>query len=104
MEKQAYALVKSLKDFRVYIIHSHIIAYVPSNAINDILIQPNLEGRRTKWIVVLLAYDLEIYPTKLIKGQGLEKVMGQSNCEVLGVNLLDSLSDNPVRDEVNQIH
>ena len=33
MEKQAYALVKALKDFRVYILHSHIIAYVPSNVV-----------------------------------------------------------------------
>ena len=29
MEKQAYALVKALKDFRIYLLHSHIITYVP---------------------------------------------------------------------------
>ena len=29
MEKQAYDLVKALNDFRVYILHSHIIAFVP---------------------------------------------------------------------------
>jgi hypothetical protein len=28
MEKQAYALVKALKAFRVYVLHSKIIAYV----------------------------------------------------------------------------
>jgi hypothetical protein len=28
MEKQAFALVKAIKDFRVYILHSHTIAYV----------------------------------------------------------------------------
>ena len=33
MEKQAYALVKYLKYFRVYILHSHIVAYVPSNVL-----------------------------------------------------------------------
>ena len=37
MEKQAYALVKALKEFRVYIRHSHSIVYVPSTAIKDIL-------------------------------------------------------------------
>jgi hypothetical protein len=37
MEKQAYALVKSLKEFRTYIFHSHIITYVPSNSVKDIL-------------------------------------------------------------------
>ena len=30
MEKQAYALVKALKYFRVYILHSDIIAHVPT--------------------------------------------------------------------------
>ena len=67
MEKQAYSLVKYLKYFRVYILHSHIIAYVPRNVVNNILTQPNLEGKREKWIFVLLEYDLEIRPTKLIK-------------------------------------
>jgi hypothetical protein len=33
MEKQAYALVKYLKSFRVYVLHSRLIAYVPSTAI-----------------------------------------------------------------------
>jgi hypothetical protein len=50
MEKQAYALVKSLKAFRVYVLHSKIIAYVPSASMKDILIQPDIDGRRSKWI------------------------------------------------------
>ena len=37
MEKQALALVKALKDFRVYILHSHIIAFVPHTIVKDIL-------------------------------------------------------------------
>ena len=70
MEKQAYALVKALKYFRVYILHSHIIAYIPNIVVKDILSQ-DPDGKRGKWIVVILEYDLEIKPTKLIKGQGL---------------------------------
>jgi hypothetical protein len=42
--------VKSLKAFRVYVLHSKIIAYVPSAAVKDILIQPDIDGRRSKWI------------------------------------------------------
>ena len=38
MEKQAYALVKDLKSFRVYVLRSKIIAYVPSTSVKDILI------------------------------------------------------------------
>ena len=39
MEKQALALVKALKDFRVYILHSYIIAFVPHIVVKDILSQ-----------------------------------------------------------------
>jgi cytoplasmic iron level regulating protein YaaA (DUF328/UPF0246 family) len=38
MEKQAYALVKSLKDFRVYVLHSRVTAYIPSASMKDILV------------------------------------------------------------------
>jgi hypothetical protein len=92
MEKQAYALVKALKDFRIYILHSHIIAHVPSAAVKDILTQPDPEGKRAKWIAVLLEYDLDIKPTKLIKGQGLAKMMTETNWDSLGMNFLSEIS------------
>ena len=76
MEKQAYALIKALKDFRVYILHSHTIAYVPNIVVKDILSQ-DPDGKRGKWIVVILEYDLEIKPTKLIKVQGLAQLMAE---------------------------
>jgi hypothetical protein len=75
MEKQAHALVKDLKDFMTYILHSHVISYVPNNSVKDILTQLDPEGRRDKWIATMLEYDLEIKPTKLIKGQGLVNLM-----------------------------
>ena len=75
MEKQAYSCVKVLKEFRVYILHSHSTVFVPSVAIKDILTQVELDGKRAKWIDTLLEYDIEIRPTKLVKGQGLDKLM-----------------------------
>ena len=68
MEKQAFALVKSIKYPRVYILHSHTIAYVPNAMVKDILTWDNPDGRRGKWIVVILEYDIDIKPTKLVKG------------------------------------
>ena len=53
MEKKACALVKALKDFRVYILHSHIIAFVPHSVVKDILIQ-DPDGKRGKLIAVIL--------------------------------------------------
>ena len=77
IKNQALALVKALKYFRVYILHSHILAYVPNTVVKDILVQIDLEGRRGKWIAALLEYDVEIRPTKLVKGQGLAKLMAE---------------------------
>eukprot|EP00253_Pinus_taeda_P027894 PITA_27894 len=90
MEKQAYALVKAIKDFRIYILYSHVIAYVPSPIVKDILTQENLEGIRGKWIANILEFDIEIKPTKLIKGQGLAKLMSETNFQALDINQLDS--------------
>ena len=90
MEKQAFALVKALKDFRVYILHSHVIAFVPNSVVKDILMQ-DPDGKRGKWIAVILEYDLEIKPTKLIKGQGLARLMAESNFEVLDINVINAL-------------
>ena len=39
IEKQALTLIKELKDFRIYIMHSHTIAYVPNAAVKDVLMQ-----------------------------------------------------------------
>ena len=35
--------------------------------------------------------DLEIKPTKLIKGQGLAKIMDQSNCDALSLHMIIEL-------------
>jgi ribonuclease HI len=92
MEKQAYALVKALKAFRTYILQSRVIAYVPSAAVKDILVQPDVDGRRSKWIAKILEFDLEIRPTKLIKGQGLAKLLAEANCQALGISFINECS------------
>ena len=104
MKKQAYALIKSFKEFRVYILHSHSIVYVPSVAIKDIRTQSDPDGRRAKWISTFLEYDLEIKLKKLVKGQGLAKLMAQSNYEVLGVNFFDLCLENVAQVEGRKAH
>lgn len=93
MEKQPISLVKVIKDFRVYILHSHIITYVPNVIVKDILTQNGLDGKRGKWIAVILEYDIEIKPTKLIKGQGLAKLMAESNFNALDINMVFALDN-----------
>ena len=93
LEKQAYALLKAIKDFRIYALHSHIVAYVPNTVIKDILTQADPDGKRGKWIAQLLEYDIEIKPTKLVKGQGLAKLLTQSNLDSLDNNLSTEISE-----------
>jgi hypothetical protein len=107
MEKHAYALVKDLKSFRVYVLHSKVIAYVPSAFVKEILIQPDIDGRRSKWIAKILEFDLEIRPTKLVKGQGLSKLLAKTNCKSLGVNFINACSENQqgeLSDMSSQVH
>ena len=84
MEKQDHAFIKSLKHFKTYVGNSKIICYIPHAAVKDILSQKYCLGIRGKWVSKIQEYDLEIRPTKLIKGQGLEKTLAQGNEEALG--------------------
>jgi hypothetical protein len=93
MEKQAFFLVKVIKYFIVYILHSHTIAYVPNAVVKDILTQDNPGVRRGKWISVILEYDIEIKLTKLIKGQGLAKLMVEYNFHSLDIKNLAAVDD-----------
>jgi ribonuclease HI len=88
MEKQAYAMVKVLKYFRTYVLHSKVIAYVPTCAVKDILVQPDSDGKRGRWLAKIQEFDLEVKPTKLVKGQGLAKLMAEMNFQALGINNL----------------
>ena len=97
LEKQAYSFVKALKFFIIYVLHSKVIAYVPNATIKDVLTQPNSEGKRGKWIAKIMEYDVDIKPTKLVKGQGLDKLLADSNCQALGLHLM---AERPVQEEL----
>ena len=84
--------------------HSHSIVFVPSATIKDILTQAGPDGRRAKWISTLLEYDIEIKPTKLVKGQGLAKLMSQSNYEALGVNFFELCTYIIAQEEEGKVH
>jgi hypothetical protein len=86
MEKQAYAMVKALKAFRTYVLHSKFIAYVPTSVVKDILVQADSDGKRGRWLAKIQEIDLEVKPTKLVKGQGLAKLLAESNFRALGIN------------------
>ena len=65
-----------------------MFSYVPNSVIKYILTQYDSEGRRGKWIAKTQEFDLEIKPTKLVKGQGLAKLMDTSNYQAIDLNIM----------------
>jgi len=51
-----------------------------------VLTQPDIDGRTGRWITKILEFDLIIETTKLVKGQGLAKLLAESNSKVLEIN------------------
>eukprot|EP00253_Pinus_taeda_P030989 PITA_30989 len=47
-ENQAYALIQALKSFRMYVLYSPLIAYVPNSAIKIVLTQLENDGKRVR--------------------------------------------------------
>jgi hypothetical protein len=71
LEKQSLSLVKAIAHFRMYILKSHVIAYVPSSPVKMLLNKQLREGKWANWLEKIQEYDIEIKPLKVIKGQGL---------------------------------
>ena len=90
IEKQAYALIKSLKAFIIYILHSKVTAYVLSALVKYVLTQLNIDRKRAKWIEKFIEFNIELKPTKLVKGQGLAKLMAEENYSLLDINCMGS--------------
>jgi len=52
----------------------------------------------------MLEYDLEIKPTKLIKGQGLVNLMVQSDCDAMGMNFIADLLECPQEETTTRVY
>jgi hypothetical protein len=70
------------------VLHSKVIAYIPTSSVKDILVQPDNDGKRGLWLAKIQELDLEVKPTKLVKGQGLAKLLAESNFRALRINNL----------------
>ena len=68
------------------------MAFVPHSVVKDILTQTDCLGTRARWVTKIQEYDLEIRPTKLIKGQGLAQMLTESNEKTLGLFCVNDLS------------
>jgi hypothetical protein len=82
-KKKTYALVKSLKHFRNYVGYNKIKAYIPYPVVKDVLSQQDCMSTQGKWVSKIQEYDLEIKPTKIIKGHSLAQMLTERNQEAI---------------------
>ncbi len=62
-------MVKAVKQFRYYILHSRSTIFVPNATIKSILTQQEVAMNNiTTWVAQVQEFDLEIKPTKLVRG------------------------------------
>lgn len=68
----------------------------PTVLLKLLSLKPDTDGRKGRWITQILEYDLTTKTTKLVKGQGLAKLLDESNYKVLGINsVLEIPGENP---------
>ena len=78
VDQQAYAIFKAVNHFRSCLLKSRMKIIVPYPAIRNLLVQKELGEKRANWATSLQEYDIEITPTKIVRGQGLCKLVADS--------------------------
>jgi hypothetical protein len=78
VDRQAYAVFKAVKHFRSYLLKSRTKVIVPYPAVRNLLVQKELGEKRANWVTSLQEYDLEITPAQIVRGQGLCKLVVDS--------------------------
>ena len=78
IDKQTFAIFKYVRHLRPYILRSHTKIIVPHTAVRALLIQKEPGDRRGNWLTTFQEYDLEIKLAKLVKGQGLCKIVAEA--------------------------
>jgi hypothetical protein len=78
VDRQAYTVFKAVKHFRSYLLKSRTKVIVPYPAVRNLLVQKELGEKRANWVTSLQEYDLEITPAQIVRGQGLCKLVVDS--------------------------
>jgi hypothetical protein len=73
------SLVKEVAYFWTYILNSYVIGYASSSPEKMLLNQQLREGKWANWLAKIKEYDIEINLLKAVKGQGLCKLIANSD-------------------------
>jgi hypothetical protein len=61
------------------------VGYVPHLTIKEIFYKHHCLGFRGNWVSKIQEYELEVKPTKLVRGQGLGWMLGEGNEQALDI-------------------
>jgi hypothetical protein len=78
VDRQAYTVFKAVKHFRSYLLKSRTKVIVPYPVVRNLLVQKELGEKRANWVTSLHEYELEITPAQIMRGQGLCKLVVDS--------------------------
>ena len=78
IDKQYFLVFKYVNHFQPYLLRSHTKVIVPHMDVRYLLIQKEPRDIRGNWLTSLQEYDLEINPTKFVKGKGLWKLAAEA--------------------------
>ncbi|XP_059073313.1 uncharacterized protein LOC131874091 [Cryptomeria japonica] len=72
-------------SFMYYILHSHSTVFVPKYVVKSLLTQQDVGiNNRASWFSKIQEFNLDIKPTKLVRGKGLCKLMVENKFEEEG--------------------
>jgi ribonuclease HI/transposase InsO family protein len=94
VDQQAYAVFKAVKHFRSYLLKSRTKVIVPYPAVRNLLVQKELGEKRANWVTSLQEFDLEITPAQIVRGQGLCKLVVDSEIDQKEDNDMSCLEQN----------
>jgi hypothetical protein len=60
--------------------------------------QPDIDGKRVRWIAKMIEFNIEVKTTKLVKGQGIAKLLAEENRKLLDINFIAEISENSQAD------
>lgn len=78
IDKKSFSIFKEVKHLQPFILKSCTRVIVPYPDVRNLLVHKEIGKKRVHWMTSLQEYDLEIKPTKIVKGQGICKMVTDS--------------------------
>ena len=79
VEKQAFAVFKSIKNFRPFLLKTHTKIIVPFSAVRQLLVQKEVGEKRANWVTALQEYDIDIKPARIFRGQDFCRLLARDS-------------------------